>query len=120
GAAVGVFLGVCLVGGASINGMQAFMYAVSANAYPTEVRGSAVGMAQTFSRIGAIGSPTAASIYFAMRDNQGLPVSTFLFFIGACALVTTLSFFLIPTHIAPGEKKAPVATARPPQPGAGA
>lgn len=120
GAAVGVFLGVCLVGGASVNGMQAFMYAVSANAYPTEVRGSAVGMAQTFSRIGAIGSPTAASVYFAMRDNQGLPVSTFLFFIGACALVTTLSFFLIPTHIAPGAKKVPVATARPPQPGAGA
>ena len=28
--------------GMSINGMQAFMYAVAAHSYPTEIRGSAV------------------------------------------------------------------------------
>ncbi len=104
GGAVGVLLGVCLVGGASVNGMQAFMYAVSANAYPTEVRGSAVGMAQTFSRIGAVASPAAASTYFSLRESQGMPISTFLFFIGGCALITTISFFLIPTHIAANRK----------------
>ena len=37
--------------GMSINGMQAFMYAVSAHSYPTEIRGSAVGLAQTISRL---------------------------------------------------------------------
>jgi AAHS family 4-hydroxybenzoate transporter-like MFS transporter len=103
--AVGVLLALCLIGGASVNGMQAFMYAVSANAYPTEVRGSAVGMAQTFSRIGAVASPAAATVYFGLRESQGMPISTFLFFIGACALVTTLSFLAIPTHIAKGDRQ---------------
>ena len=83
--------------GASINGMQAFMYAVSANSYPTEIRGSAVGMAQTVSRIGAVGSPLVASAYLAMKP---LPdVNLFFWFVAACAFITTVSFFLIPSHI---------------------
>src|SRR5690606_23565442 len=61
---VATLLVLCLLAGMSINGMQAFMYAVSANAYPTEVRGSAVGVAQTVSRIGAILSPSAYAAYF--------------------------------------------------------
>lgn len=104
-------LALCLIAGASINGMQAFMYAVSAHSYPTEIRGSAVGMAQTFSRLGAVVSPMAASYYFAMEPTP--PVSTFLWFIAASALVTTISFFLIPSHIPAGGKKdeAPAAAA---------
>ena len=113
GGAAGVLLGVCLVGGASVNGMQAFMYAVSANAYPTEVRGSAIGMAQTFSRIGAVLSPIVAGVYFTIREDTGMPVNTFLYFIGACALVTTLSFFLIPKHIPAGRKAAEQAATAP-------
>ena len=83
--------------GMSINGMQAFMYAVSANSYPTEIRGSAVGMAQTVSRIGAVLSPIVATAYLGM---QPLPeVSLFFWFVAGCAFITTLSFFLIPSHI---------------------
>ena len=90
-------LALCFVLGAAINGMQAFMYAVSAHSYPTDIRGSAVGMAQTISRIGAVASPSVASFYFAMQPMPG--VSLFFWFVAACALVTTISFFLIPSHI---------------------
>lgn len=87
----------CLLAGMSVNGMQAFMYAVSAHSYPTEIRASAVGMAQTFSRVGAVLSPTSASIYFAMDPLP--PAGTFFLFIAAVTLITVVSFFLIPTHI---------------------
>jgi AAHS family 4-hydroxybenzoate transporter-like MFS transporter len=83
--------------GMSINGMQAFMYAVSAHSYPTEIRGSAVGLAQTISRIGAVLSPIVASAYLAMTPLPG--VHLFFYFVAGCALITTLSFFLIPSHI---------------------
>ncbi|MEY4762296.1 MAG: hypothetical protein RLZZ200_2152, partial [Pseudomonadota bacterium] len=83
--------------GASINGMQAFIYAVAAHSYPTEIRGSAVGLAQTISRIGAVASPLVASAYLAMKPLPA--VNLFFWFVAACALVTTLSFFLIPSHI---------------------
>ncbi|MDR2215966.1 MAG: MFS transporter [Nevskiaceae bacterium] len=83
--------------GMSINGMQAFMYAVSAHSYPTEIRGSAVGMAQTVSRIGAVLSPIVATAYFNMQPLPG--VNLFFWFVAICAFITTLSFFLIPSHI---------------------
>lgn len=88
---------MCLIAGASVNGMQAFMYAVSAHSYPTNIRGSAVGMAQTFSRIGAVASPIVAGIYFAMEPLP--PVSTFLYFVAAVIMLTVTSFFMIPSHI---------------------
>jgi hypothetical protein len=54
-------------------------------------------MAQTVSRIGAVGSPLVASAYLAMKP---LPdVNLFFWFVAGCALITTLSFFLIPSHI---------------------
>ena len=83
--------------GMSINGMQAFMYAVSAHSYPTEIRGSAVGMAQTVSRIGAVLSPMAATWYLKMTPMPG--VNLFFWFVAGCAFITALSFFLIPSHI---------------------
>jgi MFS transporter, AAHS family, 4-hydroxybenzoate transporter len=89
--------------GMSINGMQAFMYAVSAHSYPTEIRGSAVGLAQTVSRVGAVLSPIVATGYLTMKP---LPdVNLFFWFVAGCALITTLSFFLIPSHI-PRNKSA--------------
>lgn len=84
-----------LLAGASVNGMQAFMYAVSAHSYPTEVRGSAVGVAQSVSRLGAVLAPTAAGIYFGMN---AAPFTFFLFMAGVICL-TVISYFLIPTHI---------------------
>ncbi len=91
-------LALCLLAGASVNGMQAFMYAVSAHSYPTEIRGSAVGMAQTFSRIGAVLSPTAAS-YFAMQPTP--PVNNFFLFVAGVIVITVVSFWLIPSQIPP-------------------
>jgi AAHS family 4-hydroxybenzoate transporter-like MFS transporter len=93
-------LALCLLAGSSVNGMQAFMYAVTAHSYPTEIRGSAVGMAQTVSRVGAVLSPMVATYYFDMKPVP--PLSAFLWFIAACAVVTTVSFFLIPSHIPAG------------------
>jgi AAHS family 4-hydroxybenzoate transporter-like MFS transporter len=88
---------LCMVAGASVNGMQAFLYAVSAHSYPTEVRGSAVGMAQTVSRIGAVVSPMVAAYYFSMDPMPS--VSTFFLAMACVIVVTVVSFFLIPSHI---------------------
>jgi AAHS family 4-hydroxybenzoate transporter-like MFS transporter len=88
---------LCLLAGASMNGMQAFMYAISAHSYPTEVRSSAVGMAQTISRAGAVVSPMVAAFYFSMDPMPS--VSAFFLFMAAVVAITTISFFLIPSHI---------------------
>jgi len=77
--------------------MQAFMYAVSAHSYPTEIRGSALGLAQTVSRIGAIASPWAAQQYLGTTPLP--PASTFFYILAATAFITVVSFFLIPSHI---------------------
>jgi AAHS family 4-hydroxybenzoate transporter-like MFS transporter len=94
--------------GVSFNGMQAFMYAVAAHSYPTEIRGSAVGLAQTVSRIGAVLSPVVAQYYFAMKPLPG--VDLFFWFAAACAFITVVSFFLIPSHI-PRQQAEPVGQA---------
>ena len=88
---------LCLAAGASVNGMQAFMYAIAAHSYPTEVRGSAVGMAQTISRIGAVVSPMVAAWYFRMDPMPS--VGAFFLFMAGVIAVTVASFFLIPSHI---------------------
>ena len=98
-------LAASFLAGVSINGMQAFMYAVSAHSYPTSIRGSAVGLAQTVSRIGAVLSPTAASIYLDATPRPG--VNLFFWFVAGCAFITTLSFFLIPSHI-PRQQSEPL------------
>lgn len=89
---------LCLIAGACVNGMQAFMYAVSAHSYPTEVRGSAVGMAQTFSRVGGVASSFAVPYYLLMKPLP--PINQFFMFVSLIVLVVAVSFFLIPSHIA--------------------
>jgi AAHS family 4-hydroxybenzoate transporter-like MFS transporter len=83
--------------GVSFNGMQAFMYAVGAHSYPTELRGSALGLAQTVSRIGAVLSPMVCTGYLAMDPRPGM--NLFFWFVAGCAFITAVSFFLIPSHI---------------------
>jgi MFS transporter, AAHS family, 4-hydroxybenzoate transporter len=83
--------------GVSFNGMQAFMYAVAAHSYPTEIRGSAIGLAQTISRVGALASPWVAQQYLGMSPLPGADL--FFYFVAATAFVTVVSFFLIPSHI---------------------
>lgn len=83
--------------GVSFNGMQAFMYAVAAHSYPTEIRGSALGLAQTVSRGGALLSPWVAQQYLGMNPLPG--ANLFFWFVAATAFITVVSFFLIPSHI---------------------
>ncbi len=59
-------LASCFIGGAMVNGMQSYLYAVSAHSYPTEIRGAAIGVAQAFSRIGGLLSATVPQVYFKM------------------------------------------------------
>jgi MFS transporter, AAHS family, 4-hydroxybenzoate transporter len=87
----------CFAGGAVVNGMQSYLYAVSAHSYPTEIRGSAVGVAQAFSRFGGLLSATVPQVYFTMHPVPS--IDRFFWFVAACALVTTISYFLIPSHI---------------------
>lgn len=96
---------LCLLAGASVNGMQAFLYAVSAHSYPTEVRGSAVGLAQTVSRIGAVISPMVAAYYFNMDPMPS--VGAFFMFMAGVIVITVGSFFLIPSHIPRNERPGP-------------
>jgi hypothetical protein len=77
--------------------MQAFNYAVGANSYPTEVRGSAVGMAQAFSRIGGVASSYAVPYYFAMQPVP--PINKFFLVVAGVVFVVAVSFCLIPSHI---------------------
>ena len=90
-------LASCAVGGAVVNGMQSYIYAVSAHSYPTEIRGAAVGMAQAFSRLGGLLAGTVPQVYFRMDPVP--PINHFFWFVAGCALVTTTSYFLIPSHI---------------------
>jgi AAHS family 4-hydroxybenzoate transporter-like MFS transporter len=90
-------LGSCFLGGAVVNGMQSYLYAVSAHSYPTEIRGAAIGVAQAFSRFGGLLSATVPQVYFKMHPVP--PIDRFFWFVAACALVTTVSYFLIPSHI---------------------
>ncbi|HTV78843.1 MAG TPA: MFS transporter [Steroidobacteraceae bacterium] len=87
----------CFIGGAVINGMQSYLYAVSAHSYPTEIRGAAIGVAQAFSRFGGLLSATVPQVYFRMTPVP--TIDRFFWFVAGCALVTTISYFLIPSHI---------------------
>ena len=100
----GALLAACFIGGAVVNGMQSYLYAVSAHSYPTEIRGAAIGVAQAFSRFGGLLSATVPQVYFKMVPVPS--IDHFFWFVALCALVTTLSYFLISSHI-PGAGSAP-------------
>jgi MFS transporter, AAHS family, 4-hydroxybenzoate transporter len=87
---------VCFAGMAA-NGMQAFLYAVGAHSYPTYIRASGVGTAQTVSRIGGIISGLAGGAYLAMTPRP--PVSFFFYVIAGAGIVVVISFFSLRTHI---------------------
>ncbi|HTQ36420.1 MAG TPA: MFS transporter [Steroidobacteraceae bacterium] len=90
-------LSACFIGGAVINGMQSYLYAVCAHSYPTEIRGAAIGIAQAFSRAGGLLSATVPQVYFKMSPVPS--IDRFFWFVAGCALVTTISYALIPSHI---------------------
>ncbi|HUN28043.1 MAG TPA: MFS transporter [Steroidobacteraceae bacterium] len=87
--------GLVVVAGASLNGMQAFLYAVSAHSYPTRIRGTGVGAASAVARVGGVLSSGVGSAFFAL----GLAVAEFFYILAAVILATTASFYLLRSHI---------------------
>jgi MFS transporter, AAHS family, 4-hydroxybenzoate transporter len=85
------------VAGMALNGMQCFLYVVGAHSYPTYIRASGVGCAQTVSRIGGVLSSVVGGAYFVMRPLP--PVSDFFYVVGAVVLVVVASYFSMRTHI---------------------
>lgn len=87
--------------GISVNGLQSFVYTVSAHSYPTYIRNSGVGTAQTFSRIGGYVGTWAGASYFAMSPRP--PLSYFFFAVALFSLLVLISFYPLRTHI-PGRR----------------
>lgn len=94
-------LALIFVAGLALNGMQCFLYAVGAHSYPTYIRASGVGCAQTVSRIGGVLSSAIGGAYFTIKPTP--PVSYFFYVVAAVMLVVVVSFFFLRTHI-PGRK----------------
>jgi AAHS family 4-hydroxybenzoate transporter-like MFS transporter len=87
------------VAGVALNGMQNFLYAVAANAYPIDIRASGVGCASAVARVGGVLSSVVGSAYFAL----GLPVAQFFYILAAVIFLTAWCFFCVPAHI-PGAR----------------
>ncbi len=90
-------LSLIFVAGMALNGMQSFLYTVGAHSYPTYIRASGVGCAQTVSRIGGVCSSVVGGAFFAMKPQP--PVSYFFYVIAIGILVVVVSFFSLRTHI---------------------
>jgi MFS transporter, AAHS family, 4-hydroxybenzoate transporter len=97
GSADAQLLALIFVAGMALNGMQCFLYTVGAHSYPTYIRASGVGTAQTVSRLGGYLSGTLGGVFFALEPRP--PVSYFFFAVAAAMLVIVVSFFSLRTHI---------------------
>jgi len=91
-----------VLAGASLNGMQAFLYTVSAHSYPTYIRGTGMGAAAAVSRIGGVLSSVVGSAFFA----AGLSVGSFFYILAAVILITAVSFFALRRQVPPRRKPA--------------
>lgn len=90
-------LALICIAGMSLNGMQSFIYTVGAHSYPTYIRASGVGCAQTVSRIGGVLSSTVGGAYFLIKPTP--PVSYFFYVVAACILVVVVGFYSLRVHI---------------------
>lgn len=97
------------IAGMAINGMQCFLYTVGAHSYPTYIRASGVGCAQTVSRIGGVFSSVVGGAYFAIEPLP--PVSYFFYVVAAAILVVMVSYFSMRTHIQSNRASAATAQA---------
>jgi hypothetical protein len=77
--------------------MQCFLYTVGAHSYPTYIRASGVGCAQTVSRIGGVLSSVVGGAYFTIQPPP--PVSVFFYVVAAAILIVVVSYFSMRTHI---------------------
>jgi AAHS family 4-hydroxybenzoate transporter-like MFS transporter len=85
--------------GLAFCGMQGFVYAVGSNAYPTYVRGTAVGCAQTVSRAGGILSSALSGIFLATGTH--LPLSALFYVVAALMSALLASYYFIGAHFPP-------------------
>ena len=92
---IGRVLVLITLAGASLNGMQGFLYAVSAHSYPAAIRGSGVGSGSAVARVGGVLSSVVGSAFFAL----GLSVGQFFYIVAAIILVTVASFYSLRSHI---------------------
>jgi AAHS family 4-hydroxybenzoate transporter-like MFS transporter len=95
GVSIASVLALLTIAGASLNGMQGFLYAVGANSYPAQIRGSGVGSASAVARVGGVLSSVVGSAFFAW----GLSVGQFFYIVAAIILITVVSFFSLRSHI---------------------
>jgi MFS transporter, AAHS family, 4-hydroxybenzoate transporter len=89
------------VAGVALNGMQIFLYSVSAHSYPTGIRASGIGCASAVARAGGILSSVVGSAVFTL----GLSPAQFFYVIGAVIALTTFTFYALPAHIPPRTKR---------------
>lgn len=90
-----LLLALVMVAGACLNGMQAFLYAVAAHSYPTNVRATGVGSAAAVARVGGVLSSVVGSAFFAL----GLSLAVFFYVLAAVIVATAISFFCLRSHI---------------------
>lgn len=97
-----LLLPLVTIAGACLNGMQAFLYAVAAHSYPTNVRASGVGGAAAVARIGGVLSSVVGSAFFAL----GLSLAVFFDVLAMVIAATAVSFFALRSHIPPTWRRA--------------
>jgi MFS transporter, AAHS family, 4-hydroxybenzoate transporter len=85
------------VAGVALNGLQIFLYAVSAHSYPTEIRASGVGCASAMARVGGVLSSVVGSAVYSL----GVSSAQFFYVIAGVIVLATMSFYGLRTHIPP-------------------
>jgi len=83
-----------ILGGALLNGVQTTMYALAAHVYPTEVRGTGVGTAVAFGRIGNVLAARAGNGALNVAGNTGY-FTSWAIIMG----VVTLTLGMVTRHI---------------------
>ena len=64
-------IALMILGGGLLNGVQTTMYALAANVYPTEIRGTGVGTAVAFGRIGNVLAAYVGNYALTVGKNPG-------------------------------------------------
>jgi AAHS family 4-hydroxybenzoate transporter-like MFS transporter len=66
-----VLMGMFVLTGGLLNGVQTTMYALAAHVFPTEVRSTGVGFAVAVGRVGNVLAATVANEAFSRGGNSG-------------------------------------------------